>query len=206
MAVPVSQRQQSNSEFLHNGMKLRQEVLRRVRKLPASWQYYLARPMADHSSEMMLHIRLGNSIYPTNPTELDRRILEFKLAKGYCEALCQDIEDIRALVHVTGEGTLKEIRDLDRKAREMEEEARQLGEKALQGNPDGAAQARKRELLDQAAVFRDRAASMRGGITITYDQIGELCRLIDLEEKLLSGLINSDRKRTWKGKGSESSP
>jgi len=87
MSVPVSERKQSNMEFLKNAHDIKNCAIRKARKLPKSWQHFIAEPLVNHANELVAHVRYANSIYPTNQLELDERILQLKFAIGSCEIL-----------------------------------------------------------------------------------------------------------------------
>lgn len=164
MGVPASQRTDDRMNFLKVSRKIRNTVIKRARKFPKSWQYYLARPLVDDATDLVRKVRIANSIYPTNKRELEERTVQFKLALGLCEALSDDIETIRENIHVTSEDEINKIRELEKGSDED----------------------------------KKKAAGLWKNIYVTYDHIEEIASLIVDEEKLLKGVIDSDKKRKFK--------
>lgn len=73
MTVLKSKRSESAAAFLQTAMDLEIYTIKRVVKFPKRYTFYISQPLANTATEIHKLVKKGNSIYPKNKHEAQKR-------------------------------------------------------------------------------------------------------------------------------------
>lgn len=92
MSVPKPQRSVSDMEFLRTARELQIFTLRKCKKFPKRYSFYVSIPLANASTRVYENVKRGNSIYPTNQHEVQMRRDCFLQANAELYSIVSQIE------------------------------------------------------------------------------------------------------------------
>ena len=92
MSVIKSERKVSEMEFLANARKLQIYTIKKCANFPKRYNFYISTPLAAISTRIHEHVKIGNSIYPTNESEYQLRREQFIMANAELQNLISQIE------------------------------------------------------------------------------------------------------------------
>jgi len=94
MSVIKNKRNESGMQFLDNMKKLHAFTIAFCMKCPKRWDRFLTEDIAKLTNSALIHLKSGNSIYPTNQYERQLRKVEFTKALGDLQALITLIDNL----------------------------------------------------------------------------------------------------------------
>jgi hypothetical protein len=90
--VPKGERNTSDIKFLDCALDLQKHTIKKCKRYPKSYRFFLAIPTADIARRIHENAKLGNSIYATNAHEAQLRLDYFLIAKAEVYNLISQIE------------------------------------------------------------------------------------------------------------------
>ena len=94
MSVIKNKRNESSMQFLDNMKKLHAFTIAFCMKCPKRWDRFLTEDIAKLTNSALIHLKSGNSVYPTNQYERQLRKVEFTKALGDLQALITLIDNL----------------------------------------------------------------------------------------------------------------
>ena len=92
MSVPKPQRSISDMEFIRTARELQIYTMRRCKNFPKRYSFYFNIPLANAATRVYENVKRGNSIYPTNPHEVQMRRDCFLQANAELYSIVAQIE------------------------------------------------------------------------------------------------------------------
>ena len=94
MALPKSKTKESNYQVVETARILRKKVLDACLKLPRRYTFLLLQDTMHVANDVMHLCKSANSVFPTNPSEVQMRINYWIQARASLQALSSDIDEI----------------------------------------------------------------------------------------------------------------
>lgn len=92
MTVVKSKRGESKMEFLHTARELQIYTIKKCASFPKRYTFYLSQPIANSATRIYQYTKMANSIYPTNPHEVQMRRDYLLRANAELNSLVSQIE------------------------------------------------------------------------------------------------------------------
>lgn len=92
MSVPKPQRSVSEMEFIRNARELQIFTIRKCKKFPTRFTFYVSIPLANRSMRIYEYVKRGNSINPANQHEVQMRRDCFLKANAELYSIISQIE------------------------------------------------------------------------------------------------------------------
>ena len=92
MSVPKPQRSVSEMEFIRNARELQIFTIRKCKKFPTRFTFYVSIPLANSSMRIYEYVKRGNSINPANQHEVQMRRDCFLKANAELYSIISQIE------------------------------------------------------------------------------------------------------------------
>lgn len=92
MSVPKPQRSVSEMEFIRNARELQIFTIRKCKKFPTRFTFYVSIPLANSSMRVYEYVKRGNSINPANQHEVQMRRDCFLKANAELYSIISQIE------------------------------------------------------------------------------------------------------------------
>ena len=92
MSVPKPQRSVSEMEFIRNARELQIFTIRKCKKFPTRFSFYVSIPLANASMRVYEYVKRGNSINPANQHEVQMRRDCFLKANAELYSIISQIE------------------------------------------------------------------------------------------------------------------
>lgn len=73
MSVVKSKRGESDMEFVHTARELQIYTIKKCVGFPKRYTFYVSQPIANSATRIHQYTKMANSIYPTNPHEVQMR-------------------------------------------------------------------------------------------------------------------------------------
>ena len=100
MSVIKNNRNVSTMEFMANARKLQTFTMRKAANFPKKYRFFISLKIADLAKDIYLNVQRGNSIYPTNAHEVQKRKDYFNDAKAAAFCLASQLEIANELFSV----------------------------------------------------------------------------------------------------------
>lgn len=91
MSVIKAKRGESGVQFLETARQLQIFTIKQCLKIPKRYTFYLGTRISDIAARVYEYAKKGNSIYPSNPHEVQMRRDYFLQARAECESLVAQI-------------------------------------------------------------------------------------------------------------------
>lgn len=92
MSVPKPMRNQSEMEFIRNARELQIYTIRKCKKFPTRFTFYVSVPLANSSMRVYENVKRGNSVNPSNQHEAQIRRDYFVRAIAELNSLVSQVE------------------------------------------------------------------------------------------------------------------
>lgn len=92
MSVPKSKRGKSKMEFLYNARKLQIHTIKKCVSFPKRYTFYISQPLANAATKVYEHVKMANSVYPTNAHEAQIRRDYFICARAGLYSIVSQVE------------------------------------------------------------------------------------------------------------------
>lgn len=96
-------RDESKIQFLDTALQLKIYTIKQCKKIPKRLTFLIATDLSDTAKEILIEVKKGNSIYPTNAHEFQLRRDCFLKAYGYTSGLISLIDVVVELSCISGE-------------------------------------------------------------------------------------------------------
>lgn len=102
ISVIKSKRNESNLQFVDTAFKLYTFTIQQCVKFPKRYTFYVSQAMADTATKILVEVKRGNSIYPTNAHEVQMRRNCFLNAYANTQGLISQINAATELFQIAG--------------------------------------------------------------------------------------------------------
>lgn len=101
MSVPAGKRNLSKVQFLDTAHKLYLDVIRLCAKIPKKYTFYVSQQIANTATEILVCVKSGNSIYPSNAHEVQMRRDQFIKAGCAIQSLISQLNTASELFPIS---------------------------------------------------------------------------------------------------------
>ena len=100
MSVIKSKRSESNLQFIYTARELQIYTIRKVTNFPKRYTFYVSQQIANSATRVYECVKKGNSIYPLNQHEVQKRRDYFLDAGAELQSLVSQIEVAKELFDI----------------------------------------------------------------------------------------------------------
>ncbi len=102
ISVIKSKRNESNLQFVDTAFKLYTFTIQQCVKFPKRYTFYVSQEISNTATKILVEVKRGNSIYPTNEHEVQIRRDSFLNAYADAQSLISQINAATELFQVSG--------------------------------------------------------------------------------------------------------